>query len=88
MYDGHQAVRNSNEWLYFNQNPQKGAYVFWETKGERDDPLDTYITPAMFNFTIQNYATYSHDMMTYRVSQLRELFHTDMNIPVVVYGHW
>jgi len=87
LQEGGDAPRTIAEWTFFNANPHLGKFIFWETHGTKDNATDPLVPAGLKQYMIENFKVWQGDQLVTRMDELRTLLHTNMTLPVVVYGH-
>jgi hypothetical protein len=75
------------EFTFFQQNPDAGRFVFWETLGSYDNATSGTIPIEVVAGLTPQLDEWMPDHLVYRMESLNNFLNTAYEKPVVIYGH-
>jgi len=82
--DGNKTILEFN---WFEQNPDLGQVIFWETHGTTDNATSHYIPKTLLPNLVKTLPAWLGDHLVERTENIRTLLYTKYGQPVVIYGH-
>ncbi|KAL6045218.1 putative Protein tyrosine phosphatase, dual specificity [Balamuthia mandrillaris] len=82
--DSHHVM---SEYEFFEANPSKGLFLFWQTLGTTNNISTPYFTPSFKNYLMKSFPQWMGDDIIQRMQTLRALLATSFGMPAVIYAH-
>jgi len=78
-----------NEFNYFQKNPDKGSFIFWETLGVFDNVTVPVLQDniPLVSYLAKNLDDWMGDRLVYRMEKIRQILYTKYQKPAVIFGH-
>jgi hypothetical protein len=76
-----------SEWTHFNDNPQDGQFIFWQTLGTQSNATDPTVPAAMRKYLSSTFPAWTNDDLDTRVYALKALLDRPASQPLVIYFH-
>jgi len=76
------------EFNFFNANPDKGNFIFWETLGSWDNATSPSLTGnPLRDYLVSTFESWQSDQLVSHTEWMRKLLYTKWPLPAVIYGH-